>query len=234
MSCPVGGPDSNVNNINNDNNNTVVACPAAADSFGHVGQVGFDDSKLDPRNMMPPPNQFPHPDQKEPLSLDRQKSSIPKASSGNDKWVYPSPQMFYNALKRKGKGQDITETDMESVVSVHNIMNERTWRHLLAWEEFHADVCGRPRLVSFRGRPDELSPKARLLTTFGLRPKPFDRHDWIIDRCGTRVRYIIDYYYDESKTQLGHDAIELDVRPALDSWESLKARVRMFWASRSE
>jgi hypothetical protein len=23
---------------------------------------------------------------------------------------------------------------------------------------------------------------------------PFDRHDWIVDRCGTKVRYIIDFY----------------------------------------
>lgn len=23
---------------------------------------------------------------------------------------------------------------------------------------------------------------------------PFDRHDWIVDRCGKDVRYIIDYY----------------------------------------
>jgi len=23
---------------------------------------------------------------------------------------------------------------------------------------------------------------------------PFDRHDWVVDRCGTDVRYIIDFY----------------------------------------
>ncbi len=23
---------------------------------------------------------------------------------------------------------------------------------------------------------------------------PFDRHDWIVERCGKEVRYIIDYY----------------------------------------
>ena len=23
---------------------------------------------------------------------------------------------------------------------------------------------------------------------------PFDRHDWIVDRCGKHVRYVIDYY----------------------------------------
>ena len=28
--------------------------------------------------------------------------------------------MFYNALMRKGKGADVTEEDMDSVISVHN------------------------------------------------------------------------------------------------------------------
>ena len=23
---------------------------------------------------------------------------------------------------------------------------------------------------------------------------PFDRHDWVVDRCGTRVEYVIDFY----------------------------------------
>ena len=28
---------------------------------------------------------------------------------------------------------------------------------------------------------------------------PFDRHDWIVDRCGQEVRYIIDFYFDDEK-----------------------------------
>lgn len=31
-----------------------------------------------------------------------------------------------------------------------------------------------------------------------FREYPFDRHDWFIDRCGKEVRYIIDYYHQES------------------------------------
>lgn len=47
---------------------------------------------------------------------------------------------------------------------------------------------------------------------------PFDRHDWVVDRCGTEVRYVIDFY---SGGNGGMDmpgmptAIHLDVRPAL-------------------
>ena len=38
-------------------------------------------SDIDPRNMMPPPNQRPAPDQPFPLPIDRQTSSIPKAGA---------------------------------------------------------------------------------------------------------------------------------------------------------
>ena len=57
---------------------------------------------VDPRNMMPPPNQRPAPNQPFPLPTDRQKSSIPKSGTESETWVYPSQQMFFNALLRKG------------------------------------------------------------------------------------------------------------------------------------
>jgi Cytochrome c/c1 heme lyase len=44
-----------------------------------------------------------------------------------------------------------------------------------------------PRLKRFMGRPQEYSPKARLLNFLGYR-LPFDRHDWIVDRCGREVK----------------------------------------------
>ena len=63
-------------------------------------------------------------------------------------------------------------------------------------------------------------------------PEPFDRHDWYVDRGGKEVRYIIDYYHDESKTvndrkpKSMHDttsmqSIKIEVRPALDSFDAL-------------
>ena len=57
---------------------------------------------------MPPPNQLPSPNQPFPLSTDRVKSTIPKAGTENDKWVYPSEQMFWNAMLRKGKHTNYT------------------------------------------------------------------------------------------------------------------------------
>lgn len=52
---------------------------------------------------MPPPNQLPAPDQPFPLPTDRVQSNIPKAGTENECWVYPSQQMFWNAMLRKGK-----------------------------------------------------------------------------------------------------------------------------------
>ncbi len=45
------------------------------------------------------------------------------------------------------------------------------------WESLHYNECGQPTLLRFRGRPDELSPLARLSSWLGG-PLPFDRHDW--------------------------------------------------------
>ena len=50
---------------------------------------------------MPPPNQIPAPDQPFALPQARQESKIPRAGSEKN-WVYPSEQMFWNAMLRKG------------------------------------------------------------------------------------------------------------------------------------
>ncbi len=64
---------------------------------------------------------------------------------------------------------------------------------------------------------------------------PFDRHDWIVDRCGKEVRYIIDYYDvgDPDAYKQG-DFVHMDVRPAFDSFEAVldRSRVAMLrWAA---
>jgi cytochrome c heme-lyase len=99
----------------------------------------------------------------------------------------------------------VAERDMDTVIAIHNNMNENTWNQVLEWEKIINDPSkaepGREsKLLKFCGRPDEYSPKARLKMLFG-HPAPFDRHDWTIDRGGKEVRYIIDYYHDESAVQ---------------------------------
>ena len=57
--------------------------------------------------MMPPPNQTPSQDQPFQLSTDRQSSSIPKDGTDGT-WLYPSEQMFWNAMIRKGDSKKIS------------------------------------------------------------------------------------------------------------------------------
>ncbi|KAG0725882.1 Cytochrome c-type heme lyase [Chionoecetes opilio] len=58
---------------------------------------------------------------------------------------------------------------------------------------------------------------------------PFDRHDWIVDRCGKEVRYIIDYYDGGSVDPENHRFAMLDVRPAMDSFENVWDRMVVAW-----
>lgn len=180
---------------------------------------------LDPTNNMPlQPNQLPAPGQSKLLSTHRQESTIPKSGTEGT-WTYPSPQMFFNALRRKGKGADVSEDDMDAVILAHNTMNEATWRQVALWESLHRAECPNPSLLRFQGRPDDLSPLARLTALFGG-PVPFDRHDWFVDRCGVQVRYVIDFYFDDAKAGTP-EAFTLRVRPALDSPTAALDRVKM-------
>ena len=204
---------------------------------------------IDSANHMPlTPKQEPVRGQRVPLSQDRVSSTIPKAGSDST-WSYPSPQMFFSALQRKGKGSGHNEEDMESVVAVHNNMNERTWPLVLEYERLHSHencsvcsanaphgggaTCGGPRLSRFRGRVDDLSPKARIRSLFFDSGKLFDRHDWIVTRCdGREVRYVIDYYFREQGfDSMGKDRLGVDVRPALDSVSAMVDRIKI-WSSK--
>ena len=99
------------------------------------------------------------------LSTDRERSSIPKAADGN--WVYPSEAQFYAAMERKNHNPQTA--DMKSIVPIHNAVNERAWSEILKWEEGKgAEACGGLKLISFMGRPSELSPKARAKSLLGF------------------------------------------------------------------
>lgn len=191
--------------------------------------VETDKADIDPTNMMPPPNQRPSPDQPFSLSIERQPSTIPNPNTGKP-WVYPSQQMFWNAMKRKGwqwgEG-DISQNDMGHIIKIHNANNEAAWEEVLKWERMHAAECSSPMLKSFGGKAKDFSPRARVRGWLGYE-MPFDRHDWIVDRCGKEVRYVIDYY-DGDLEASSHRFANLDVRPALDSWEAMWDRMKVAW-----
>jgi len=121
--------------------------------------------------------------------------------------------------------------DMKTVVPIHNAVNERAWGEILKWEAGRGgDACGGVSLVNFKGKPGERSLRARWRTLLGYAP-PFDRHDWVIDRCGTPMRYIIDFYTGHNPGSPNSNlSFFLDVRPALDSWEGVKMRTERFFS----
>ena len=127
------------------------------------------------------------------LPTEREPSTIPKGS-GDGNWEYPSPQQMYNALLRKGY-TDTDATAVESMVSVHNFLNEGAWAEIVEWERRFArglskgwEMCKRgeegsvagmgfdatanddvpaPKLIRFMGRPKEMTPKAAMIQVMG-------------------------------------------------------------------
>lgn len=90
------------------------------------------DGELNKLNMMPELNQRPQDDQTVDLPTERVISSIPKAKGADAKWEYPSPQQFYNALRRKG--WETPEEEIETMVDIHNFLNEEAWNEVVKWE----------------------------------------------------------------------------------------------------
>lgn len=236
--CPMH--ESNAGSSNPQMN--ISECPMSADnSEGPLHQAGVSFGKdysgkfvdINPLNNEGPPNQQPAPDQPFALPTERQVSSIPKATGDKDEhWVYPSPQMFWNAMLRKGwrwKDDEVSQNDMDHIIKIHNVNNELAWQEILKWEALHAKECGHPKLKKFSGKFTEPTVRARIRGWMGYE-MPFDRHDWIVDRCGKDVRYIIDYYdggeVDPETSKFAH----LDVRPAMDSLQSIYDRMLVtYW-----
>ncbi|KAL8984012.1 MAG: hypothetical protein Q9177_004819 [Variospora cf. flavescens] len=158
----------------------------------------------------------------DPRSLPSSKGS----HVGTRNWIYPSEKMFFEAMKRKSFSPN--EKDMSAIVPIHNAVNERAWSEIKEWESSSPRLqalnapCGGPKLRSFSGDAGKISPKARVMGWLGYQ-KPFDRHDWVVERCDGRekVEYVIDFY----KGMGDGLAFYLDVRPKLNSWEGWRMRV---------
>ncbi|KAI5992372.1 cytochrome c/c1 heme-lyase [Pisolithus orientalis] len=230
--CPMHQP-------NPASNPSTSGCPvqhASAPKSSGGCLVEHSSTGLNPLNQMPSLPQTPldSHSQSAPLPTDRTLSSIPRGTEDGktQTWEYPSPQQFYNALVRKG--WETPTEHVEVMVDIHNFLNERAWNEVLRWEKRVAQPGDeQPHLARFKGRPGEMSPKAQfwmfmgwlLPTRFNTEP-PFDRHDWVVrrPRTGEEVRYVIDYY-SAPPTPDGEPVFALDVRPALDSFESARERV---------
>jgi hypothetical protein len=155
-------------------------------------------------------------------------SSIPRTDSPTS-WLYPSPEQLRAAMQRKG--YSVTDQSQTSdILLLHNVVNEQCWMQIRKWEARHCgpETCS---LKRFQGRPNDLSPKAWIMTKLFGYIAPFDRHDWIVQRPdGNEVRYIIDFYSGKPHPDKPV-SIYLDVRPALDSLSALCDRVSSLFSS---
>ncbi|KAM0255334.1 hypothetical protein ACHAQJ_005851 [Trichoderma viride] len=190
-------------------------------------QSGLDNSRITstiPRSFTTSPDECPVDHGASANPSNAEVESGPDAS-GN--WVYPSEKMFFDAMKRKG--YDAREVDMKTVVPIHNAVNERAWKEIKEWEAPYLaeSKCSGPKLSSFANKSTRMTPTARINTILGY-TAPFDRHDWVIDRCGTRVDYVIDFYAGRPGGTAGGPSFYLDVRPKLNTWEGVKMRA-MRW-----
>jgi cytochrome c heme-lyase len=144
-------------------------------------------SKLNPLNyMFSDISQERAPQQKIVLDTEREPSTIPKGS-GDGNWEYPSPQQMYNALLRKGY-HDTDPEAVTSMVSVHNFLNEGAWNEIRlheglfsrglaeGWKRCEKGEAGidrnvadlaDPKLMKFKGRPKEMTPKAAMVQFMG-------------------------------------------------------------------
>lgn len=117
-------------------------CPVDPSAYKHFlpqaenAAEGCQSDAINAANNMPTLSQQPAQGQKMKLGVDREVSTIPKSGDPNEKiWVYPSEQMFFNAMRRKN--WDPKEKDMSVVVPIHNAVNEQAWQKILEWEKLH-------------------------------------------------------------------------------------------------
>ena len=145
-----------------------------ASILGRQSQDGHGAAEL-PDTPLPPTN----------LPLDRETSSIPRIDGSN--WVYPSQAQFYAAMARKNHNPQ--EVDMKVVVPIHNAVNERAWMEIMKWEAGQGgDKCGGVKLVSFKGRPNDMTPRARWYSLLGYVVTPSSNCDRLIFDPGSHLR----------------------------------------------
>ncbi|KAK2793526.1 Cytochrome c1 heme lyase [Onygenales sp. PD_12] len=192
--------------------------------------------------------------QPNPLAASHASPSNDEAETGHDprsgNWIYPSERQFFEALMRKNIPTSATSakdlaTSVASIIPIHNAVNERAWSEILSWEssapssDLGSKKCGGPKLYSFRGLGVEsqyMSPRARINGWLGYQ-RPFDRHDWTVERCGgATIEYVIDFYQGRSggaglaggPGKDGKLNFYLDVRPKLNTWEGWRMRFNRF------
>ncbi|KAH8598675.1 cytochrome c/c1 heme lyase [Bisporella sp. PMI_857] len=175
-----------------------TACPytPADQSLPNDTSKSSKYSKYNPLNYMYSDlSQDRTPTQAISLPTEREVSTIPKGD-GQGNWEYPSPQQMYHALLRKGTPESELKEGVESMVSIHNFLNEGAWAEIVEWERrfsgglmrgwkmckkgeegslaganlevgANEDEVSQPKLIRFQGRPKEMTPKAAMIQVMG-------------------------------------------------------------------
>lgn len=131
--CPVDH-----NDLASSSTSASGSSPSSSPHPSGVAKCPVDHGKgetLNPLNQMPTLAQERAAGQEMELPLDREVSSIPRARDSS-KWEYPSAQQFYNALVRKG--WETPEEHIQTMVDIHNFLNEEAWQEILKWEPPYA------------------------------------------------------------------------------------------------
>jgi cytochrome c heme-lyase len=71
----------------------------------------------------------------EPAAADQRPANNERDTGADKKtgnWIYPSEQMFFDAMKRKAYNPE--QADMRTIVPIHNAVNERAWKEIKEWE----------------------------------------------------------------------------------------------------
>ncbi|KAL5114441.1 holocytochrome c synthase [Pleosporales sp. CAS-2024a] len=102
------------------------------------------------------------------LPLSREQSTIPKGDG--TLWEYPSPQQMYNAMLRKGY-TDTPVDAVESMVSVHNFLNEGAWAEIMGWERRFSKGIAEGYHICKQG-------EERANQMLGTADDPFDTTTW--------------------------------------------------------
>eukprot|EP00923_Selenidium_pygospionis_P034894 GHVN01060701.1.p1 GENE.GHVN01060701.1~~GHVN01060701.1.p1 ORF type:complete len:248 (+),score=65.78 GHVN01060701.1:152-895(+) len=159
----------------------------------------------------------------------RVSSSITRATTDKP-WEYPSESQFTSSVGMKG--YQASDEDLKLALKIHNLVNEETWKRILEYESFHSHRCKKPKLHHFVGRPGDATPRAKVMGLMGFQ-LPFDRHDWHVDRCGTQVRYVIDFYDGDWEDMNKPVSIHIDARPDIpvgwQAFSNIRDRLKMWW-----
>lgn len=117
-------------------------------------------SKLNPLNYMPSlSNTREHNTQTSDLPLEREISTIPRGDADTN-WEYPSPQQMYNAMLRKGY-TDTPVDAVESMVAVHNFLNEGAWNEIVEWEGIFSNGLAEGWTMCAKGEQGMAMERAR-------------------------------------------------------------------------